>query len=173
MARTEIPTLETTRLRLRAPEMRDFEAYAAFRGSDRAKTVGGPYSRAQSLDDFAALLGYWDLRGFGRWIIAEKASDEAAGVTGLFFPDSWPEPEIAWSLFEHGTGKGFATEAAIAARDFAYDTLGWTTVVSMIDAVNTSSIRVAERMRATKEDTYDTRYGMLDMWRHVSPEARP
>lgn len=170
--RTEIPTIETDRLRLRAPEMRDFDAFADFRASDRAAFVGGPFDRATSLDSFASLLGYWDLRGYGRWIVADASTDAPLGVSGIFHPDDWPEAEIAWSLFNGATGKGYATEAAKAVRDYAYDVLGWPSIVSMIDAANTASIRVAQRLGAIREGAHETRYGTLDMWRHVSPEAR-
>ena len=52
-----IPTLETERLRLRAPGPADFEAFAAFRGSARARTVGGPYSREEAFEQLGALIG--------------------------------------------------------------------------------------------------------------------
>ena len=38
---TQVPVLETDRLRLRGAEMRDFEAYADYCASDRARSVGG------------------------------------------------------------------------------------------------------------------------------------
>ena len=43
--RTEIPTLVTERLILRAPGPEDFEPFAAFYASERASMVGGPESR--------------------------------------------------------------------------------------------------------------------------------
>lgn len=171
MSRTEIPVIETERLRLRAPAMADFDAYADFRGSERSRSIGGPFDRATSLDDFAALLGYWDLRGYGRWIIADKATDEPLGTTGVYYPESWPEPEIAWSLFTGAEGRGIAFEAAQAARAHAYSAFGFASIVSMIDAANTRSIALAQRLGCTKEGAYDTRHGRLDMWRHPSAEA--
>ena len=46
----DIPTLYTERLTLRAPRLSDFEAYAEFRGSERARILGGPFTRAQAFD---------------------------------------------------------------------------------------------------------------------------
>lgn len=162
-----IPTLETARLRLRAPGARDFDAYAAFRASDRARFVGGPFSRADSFTPFCALFGHWQVRGYGRWIVADRAEDRALGLVGLHFPEGWPEPELAWSLFDGAEGRGIALEAARAARDFARDRLGWTTAISLIAPGNARSIALAERLGAVHDGDHDhLHYGRLRRYRH-------
>ena len=105
-AAVTIPELETGRLRLRAPKQSDFDAYAEFSGSERAHHVGGPIPRREAWTKFCSLPGQWQLLGYGRWIIADKTTDEPMGVTGIFPPIEWPEPEIAWSVFESGEGSG-------------------------------------------------------------------
>lgn len=165
-----IPRLETARLILRAPEARDFGAYAAFRASPRSVTVGGPFDRVQAHAQLTAIIGHWQLRGFGRWIVADRATDAALGIAGLHHPEDWPEPEIAWSLFDGAEGRGYATEAAIAARAYAYDVLDWTSVASIIMPTNTRSLAVAARLGATRDGTYDhPKLGLLHIWRHLSP----
>lgn len=167
-----IPTIQTERLTLRAAEMRDLDAYAEFRGSDRAAFVGGPNTRTQCFDKLGEIIGHWHLRGYGRWIVADKTTDEALGVVGLFFPDDWPEPEIAWSVFANGEGKGIAYEAAMASRDYAYNTLNWKTVISAVPKGNDRSIALAKRMGATYEgDNADSDAGILEIYRHPAPEA--
>jgi len=167
-----IPTLETGRLRLRAPSASDLDAYAAFRASERAHVLGGPYTRAQAFEQLGELIGHWHLRGFGRWMVADRASDEPLGVVGLFFPEDWPEPEIAWSLFEGAEGKGVAFEAARAARDYAYGTLGWSTAVSLVAPDNVRSVALARRLGAKIEGQHPhPRFGPLDVWRHPVREA--
>lgn len=170
---TPIPVIETARLRLRAAEMRDFEAYAAFRMDPvRTQGVGGPCTRAEAFDKLGEIIGHWHLRGFGRWIVADKDSDAALGVVGLYHPDDWPEPEIAWSVFADAEGKGIAQEAAVASRHYAYDTLGWDTVVSCITPGNARSRALAERMGATHDGTHQTPDGLeVDIYRHPGPEA--
>jgi RimJ/RimL family protein N-acetyltransferase len=166
-----IPTLETERLTLRAPEARDFDAYAAFRASSRSVTVGGPFDRVQAHMQLTAIIGHWQLRGFGRWIVADTASDVALGIAGLHHPEDWPEPEIAWSLFDGAEGKGYATEAARAARAYAYDILGWDRVASLIMPNNTRSVAVARRLGAIFEGPYShPKLGTLDLWRHLPVE---
>ncbi len=90
-----IPEIETERLRLRAPRASDYEPFVAFRMSERALGVGGPYTRTEAFDQFGELFGHWVVRGFGRWLVADRQTDEALGVVGLMHPPDWPEPEIA------------------------------------------------------------------------------
>jgi ribosomal-protein-alanine N-acetyltransferase len=167
-----IPTLATERLTLRAPRISDFETYAAFCGSERVRVLGGPFSRSDAFEKMAALIGQWALRGFGRWMVADKKTDEPLGVVGLFFPDDWPEPEIAWSVFDPAEGRGIAYEAAVAARGYAYGTLGMPTVISMIAPGNTRSLALARRMGATFDRLHQhPEYGEMHVWRHQEPEA--
>ncbi|WP_370399222.1 GNAT family N-acetyltransferase [Sulfitobacter sp. JB4-11] len=170
--RLTIPTIETENLRLRCPELDDFEAFAAFRLSDRSEHVGGPCTRTQAFDKLSEIIGHWHLRGYGRWMVADKATDKALGVVGPFYPDDWPEPEIAWSVFAGAEGRGVAFEASVAARRFAYDTLGWPTAISCISPGNTRSVALAERLGAVREDDFTTVDGLhLQVYRHPAPEA--
>ncbi|MFA3920289.1 GNAT family N-acetyltransferase [Ruegeria hyattellae] len=166
-----IPTLETERLILRAPRLSDLDAYAAFCASPRSAGVGGPFSRAQALDRMSALIGQWHLWGYGRWMVTETATGNALGVVGLFYREDWPEPEIAWSVFDVAEGRGIALEAAFASRAYAYDVLGWNTVVSCMMADNTRSIALAKRMGATPEAPIQhPEFGKMLVWRHPSPD---
>jgi RimJ/RimL family protein N-acetyltransferase len=68
------------------------------------------------------------------------------------------------------TGKGYATEAALAARTHAYDVLEWETAISLIDPENLGSRAVAERLGAKFDYTYDhPAFGAMQVWRHPAP----
>ena len=165
-----IPVLTTERLTLRAPRLDDFEAFAAFRASERARFVGGPDDRAAAWQQFAAVAGQWALRGYGRWLVADRGTDAPLGVVGLHHPDDWPEAEIAWSVSARGEGRGIAHEAARAARDHAYGTLGWTTAMSFVDPANLRSEALARRLGCTPDGVHDhPRFGPLRVWRHPAP----
>lgn len=169
-----IPVIETQNLRLRGAEMRDFDAYAAFRMDPvRTAGVGGPCTRAQAFDKLGEIIGHWSLRGYGRWIVADKATDEALGVCGPFYPADWPEPEIAWSVFAHAEGRGVAYEASKASLDYAFHTLAWDTAISCVTPGNTRSIALAERLGAVREDDFTTEDGLvLQVYRHPKPGVR-
>ena len=165
-----IPTLETARLTLRAPTMADFEPFAAFYAGPRSSFVGGPLTREGAWRMLAMEIGHWSLAGFGRWICIDRDSGTPVGLVGLFNPAGWPEAEIGYDLFDGHEGRGFATEAATAARGFAYDTLGWTTAISTIKPDNAGSKAVATRLGARYERMVDhERHGMIEIWRHPGP----
>lgn len=166
----DIPTLETERLILRAPSEADLEAEAEFFASDASRFVGGPLRRDETWRSIAMLLGHWALRGFGFWGVEEKDTATYVGRVGLWFPEGWPEPEIGWTLMNHATGKGFATEAALAARAYAYDVLGWKTAISLIDPDNHPSKAVAKRLGAKFDHHYEhPKFGTTEIWRHAAP----
>jgi RimJ/RimL family protein N-acetyltransferase len=169
---TEISVIETDRLRLRPLTGADFEIEAEFYASDRSAYVGGPVPRDQAWKIFAALLGHWVIRGYGFWGIEEKSTGIYCGRAGLWFPEGWPEREVAWALMAHAEGRGIAYEAAKAARNFAYTSLGWTTAISLIDPANTRSVALAQKLGATFDYDYEhPRLGIMKAWRHPEPAS--
>ena len=170
--RFDTPTLETDRLLLRAPALQDLDAMTEFYASERSRFVGGPQSRELVWRTLAMEAGHWALQGFGRWTLVEKDTGAPIGTVGLWHPEGFPERELGWDLFNGATGKGYATEAALAARRFAYDTLGWTTLISLIADGNTGSEGVANRLGATYDyDFTHERYGPMRVFRHPGPDA--
>ena len=168
----EIPVLETDRLILRAPQESDFETDVAFFASDASRFVGGPMQPHQVWRSMAMMLGHWAFRGYGFWALEEKSGGDYLGRVGLWYPHGWYEREVGWTLMPAATGKGYATEAAIAARAHAYDILGWNTAISQIDPKNTASKAVARRLGARFERLYDDpAYGEIEIWRHPDPDA--
>jgi len=165
-----IPEITTDRLHLRLPRASDLPAHTAFRASDKAHFLGGPHSELNSFDHLLANIGHWHFYGYGRWIAADKATDEPLGMIGIHNAPDWPEPEIGWVTYLGHQRRGIATEAAIASRNFAYDVLGWTRIVSLIDAANTASIALARKLGCVHEGVHDhARHGPLQIWRHLSP----
>lgn len=167
-----IPEIETDRLRMRLPRMDDLPAHAEFRASPRSKGVGGPFDYDSSFQHLAGIIGQWQLRGYGRWMVADKTTDEPYGIVGVYHPSDWPEPEIGWSIYGNAEGRGIAHEAALATRDFVYETLSWNRIVSMIMDDNDRSIRLAQRMNCTKTDVFEhAELGRLNIWVHPAPEV--
>ncbi len=169
----DIPVLRTERLTLRAPAEADFPAIADFYASDRSRHVGGPQTAEQAWRTFAGELGHWALRGYGRWAVEIAETGDFIGMIGLWNPKGWPEEELGWDLMNGFEGKGYAGEAALAARRYAYEHLGWPALMSLIRHENAKSIALAERMGAAYEADYThERHGHMGIWRHPGPEAR-
>lgn len=173
--RAAYPVIETERLILRAPDARDLDAWMAFFMGPRSHYIRS-VDQVEELGwrAFASVCGHWTLRGYGQFVFAAKdAPDATLGAAGPWNPAGWPETEIGWTVWaDHAEGKGYAREAAEAGRAYAYDTLGWTTAVSYIDARNARSVRLAERLGATPDwDAATPRGEQCVVFRHPAPEA--
>ncbi|WP_421856079.1 GNAT family N-acetyltransferase [Oricola sp.] len=168
----DIPVIETERLRLRGFAMRDYEAVAAYKADpDVMRYTGGPEDRYRAWKSFTAMAGTWNVLGFGYFCIADKQTDACLGHSALLQPPEWPDREVGYTLARGAHGKGYAVEAASAVLRFAYEHMGWTTAVSVIDPQNRASQNVARKMGALlereNEPVWDFR---ADIWRHQPPE---
>ncbi|MEM7641462.1 MAG: GNAT family N-acetyltransferase [Pseudomonadota bacterium] len=164
---TAIAPLETERLILRVPEEGDWPAHFAFAQSPAAtRFMGGPTDRWRAWRSFTSTLGHWVLRGYGFWQVLEKTTGTRVGKVGIINHEMWPEPELGWHLYEGSTGKGYATEAALAARDDATARLGLGPLISQIDPDNTASKAVATRLGATFETMATLLGETAEVWRH-------
>jgi RimJ/RimL family protein N-acetyltransferase len=153
--------LETERLVLRKPELRDRDAYAEIWGDPEVvRFLGG---RTQSPEEAAKgierMLKQWDRHGVGLFSVLRKEDERLVGRVGYLLWDSerWvnamseelDEPlelEIGWVVARAFWGQGYATEAAIVCRDHAFGPLGRNRVISLIAPENVASIRVAEKI---------------------------
>ena len=126
--------------------------------------------RSEARQKFALILDHWQVRGFGFWAVDELVTGRYCGRVGLWYPDDWPEPEIGWALIGEAEGRGIAFEAARRCRIYAYQTLGWSKAISLIDPANERSIALAKRMGAMPEYEYDhPTLGKMMAWRHPGP----
>lgn len=141
------PTLETDRLILRPPAMADFEAWCAFSAdAEAARYIGGPMNPAQVWRSMMTIAGSWALEGFSMFSAIEKETGRWIGRLGPWRPHGWPGPEVGWGIIRDCWGRGYATEGAAAAMDFAFDQLGWGEVVHTIEPINANSQAVARRL---------------------------
>ena len=146
---TPQPRLETDRLVLRPFLADDFEPFAAMcadREVMRYINDGRALTRGEAWRAMAMFAGHWELRGCGQWAVVEKATGAFIGRAGLWYPEGWPGLEVGWFFDRARWGHGFATEAGLAALDWAFRVLGAERVISVIHPKNIASIRVAERL---------------------------
>ena len=146
--------LTTPRLLLRAPLLCDLDGWAALMADpESASHLGGVQPRSVAWRSLATMAGSWSLAGYGMYSVLERASGEWVGRVGPWCPEGWPGTEVGWGLLRRYWGRGYATEAAIAAIDWAFDALGWSEVIHLIAPDNTGSQAVARRLGSTRRGT--------------------
>jgi RimJ/RimL family protein N-acetyltransferase len=150
----DAPTLETPRLRLRGHRLADFAPCAAM-WADPIVTrfIGGRPSTEEEV--WARLLryrGHWAHLGFGYWAVEEKASGAFVGELGFadfqrdLAPPFGDRPELGWALSPSVHGRGYATEALLAALRWGDARFGHLPTVCMIAPENAPSLRVAAKL---------------------------
>jgi RimJ/RimL family protein N-acetyltransferase len=167
-----VPQLTTARTILRAPRIDDYPTYARIATTERGKFIGGPMSDEDAWLDFCQMVAGWSLRGTGVWTVTPRSDDKAIGFIPLDHEYGDPEPEIGFLFAAAAEGQGLAFEAATAARNFAFGTLGLPTLVSYIDPANTRSVALAERLGATPDLKAAAALDEpVQVYRHTNPKG--
>ncbi len=154
------PTIETDRLLLRQWSDDDRDPFAALNADPVVmEHFPAPITRAESdafVDRHSALI---DQRGWGLFATEVRETGEFIGFVGLAVPvfdaDFMPCTEIGWRLTASSWGRGYATEAATAVLDLAFDELGLDEVVSFTYVGNRASRRVMEKIGLQQRYEFD------------------
>ncbi len=110
----------------------------------------------ESTRDFEQTLGWirWNLGmyeecGHGMWAAIARDNGRFVGQIGLVVQEVEGEREIelGYLLLRSCWGRGFATEAALACRDFGFRELGRERLVSLIDPRSLAIERPATHLR--------------------------
>lgn len=166
-----VPLLTTERLILRAPRLSDFAAYREIVCTDRGAHIGGPMSREDSWFDFTGMMANWMLHGHGGWAVEDSTTLELLGFVVLGLEPGDHEVELGYIFRATAEGKGYASESAAAARQWAFGELRLPTLVSYVDRKNTRSIALAERLGAFDDTPADWDAEGI-VFRHINPETR-
>ena len=150
---SEIPAIETGRLRLRGHRVEDLGECAAMWGNaEVTRYIGGrPFTREEVWARLQRYVGHWTLLGFGFWLVEEKETGSFVGEAGMaeFEREIEPRihgvPEAGWVFSPRFHGKGYATEAVRAALAWADQHVGPSRTVCLIHPENAASLRVAEK----------------------------
>lgn len=113
-----------------------------------------PYSREEVDEWIGRQIGRYAM-GAGLLGVVLRDSGTLIGDCGLVWQEveGVQEPEIGYHVHREHQGRGYATEAARAVRDYAFGTLGCDHVISMIRPENLASRRVAEKNGLTVDRT--------------------
>jgi RimJ/RimL family protein N-acetyltransferase len=156
--------LRTSRLLLRRWVARDEAEMARInRDPEVARYLNRPVDDAAVAAFYGLMVDHWRVRGYGPWAIESLESGHEGqflGFAGLahlppFLAAAGTAPELGWRLDPAHWGRGLATEAAIAARDDAFDRLGLPELISIIHPQNVRSQRVATKLGLTRQRQID------------------
>ncbi len=103
--------------------------------------------------------------GYGLFSVILKETGELIGDCGLEQMDDMNAAELGYDFRSSFWNQGYATEAAIAVRDYAFDVLGLPQLISLIRVGNLASKRVAEKVGMGLYNEL-SRYG-TQYWQYV------
>jgi len=162
--------IETERLLIREMEQSDFDALCKILCDE--EVMRAAYESAFSLEEVQNWLNRHFKRyaeyGFGLWAVVLKETNEMIGQCGLTF-QGWRDKEVLeiGYLFQKAYWhKGYATEAAIACKEYAFKVLNASNVYSIVRDTNIASQNVAVRngMKIIDKDTKNFRHIDMDFY---------
>lgn len=117
-------------------------------------TGDDPFESEEAAKRFLENYSEYKNTGFGRWAVVLKDTDEFIGWCGLKLHEG-QYVDIGFRFFETHWNKGYASEAARASLDYAFQELDLTEVVGRVAKDNLASIRILEKLGMTfwKKDT--------------------
>jgi RimJ/RimL family protein N-acetyltransferase len=156
------PTLETKRLILRLMLADDIDALHLIFTDPKvmASFDSELLSRAQMERWLQRNLDHQNEFGYGLFSVLLKETGILIGDCGLeqMEVDGMKITELGYDFHSNYWHQGYATEAAIAVRDYAFDVLQLPQLISLIRVGNLASQRVAEKVGMTRAAEF-TRYG--------------
>ena len=172
--------LATQRLLLREIMPADIVVLQAIFGDETCMRY---YPAVKTLEETTAwfqklAFDSYALHGFGLWAVIDRQSGALIGDCGITLQrtSSGLEPEIGYHFLHDVWGRGFATEAASACRDYAFHALGFSRVVSIVAADNIGSQRVAAKVHdrcETSARTDPTTGRVVERSLYISERLRP
>jgi [ribosomal protein S5]-alanine N-acetyltransferase len=142
--------LETPRLHLRLMSSSDLEGLLAIFGDPvvMASFNTTPFGHEQMEQWIHANLAHQDTHGYGLFSVILKSNDLLIGDCGLEHMEVGGElaTELGYDFRSDYWNQGYATEAALAVRDYAFNTLKLPSLISLIRVGNKASKRVSEKI---------------------------
>ena len=147
--------IQTERLRLRAHRPDDLQALLDYYSDPEVARYipWEPWSRADAETHLQKRLGRTGIDGPGSalGLVVEREERVVGDVVLWPADETLARGEVGWALHPAATGHGYATEAVQALLGLAFGTYGMRRVIAEVDARNTVSARLCERVGMRKE----------------------
>jgi ribosomal-protein-alanine N-acetyltransferase len=164
-----LPRIETARLWLRPMQAADFDALLLIFTDPKVMAAfdSPPFDRTQMAHWLQRNLDHQTQYGYGSFSVYLKANGLLIGDCGLevMEVDGVQVAELGYDFRSAYWHQGLATEAATAVRDYAFQVLGLSQLISLIRVGNGASQRVAEKIGMQYISEF-TRYGRR-YWKYV------
>jgi RimJ/RimL family protein N-acetyltransferase len=151
--------INTDRLVLRDWQESDLAPWAAMNADPEVRAHLGPLlTQAQAMASVRSFQDGLDRDGFGFWAVEVRDTGEFVGFAGLDAVDEgmpFTGVEAGWRLARSAWGHGYATEAALAAMRYGFDTLGLPEILAITTATNLRSQAVMRRIGMTTDPAED------------------
>jgi len=110
-------------------------------------------SPEQTSDILDTNLQAFDNESWGLWKILLKKDRAYVGFAGLWIFFEETQPQLLYGLLPESTGRGYATEAAAAVVDYAFDQLGFSYLTASFDTPHIASRRVCQNLDMEEMNT--------------------
>jgi ribosomal-protein-alanine N-acetyltransferase len=160
----DLPILETSRLRLRHTRHADIPALVLlWTDPEVTRYMGGPRDEASLAKVLHETADEPSPEMYDLWPVEDKASGDVIGDCGLIQKriDGADEIELVYVITRDRWGRGYAGEIARALKDYGFEDLGLTRIVSLIDPENSVSQRVAEGIGMSLEKMVERPGGVV------------
>jgi len=142
--------LETERLELRSVTPADAALLQELYSNPEVRRYLPPRPHPMTLDEARELverrMEREAERGFAALLISLKNTGEFVGSGGVQVVKDTSDVEIAYHFLPSAWGKGYATEAATAVLEFAFNKVGLEEIVGVAYSDNTASLKVLEKI---------------------------
>ena len=162
--------LETERLILRELNIDDLTSTREIVCDEQTMYAwNGAWTDEENLEGLKKQINGYRENGFGRWAVVLKESGKFIGLCGLMWCETDKESllEIGYLFNRAFWRKGYATEAAIACKNYAFNVLGYNEVFSIIKYNNYNAMNVAIRNGMLVRDSFIKHYKGVDMLHFV------
>ncbi|MBA8815972.1 RimJ/RimL family protein N-acetyltransferase [Microbacterium halimionae] len=162
--------IETTRLSIRPLQEHDLPALELILGDAITMTAyEGAFSPRECASWLRRQRERYATDGCGLWAVVERSTGELVGQCGITrqLIDSDEVWEVGYLFRRDVWGRGFATEAASASRDWAFEALDADAIFAKVRDTNIASMNVAIRLGMTVQRSFTVNYRGVDM-RHLA-----